>query len=228
MELSKRLAAVAAMVKEKTIADIGTDHGYLPIYLVKEKSADRVIACDINKGPLSKAAENVSLAELENKIELRLASGLDRISPGEAECITVSGMGGMLIISILENGGSVAASAKRLVLQPQKDIARVRKYLTDNGFRIDNENMLMEDNRFYTVISAVHGSEPPYAEAELMFGRRLIESRNQVLKAYIRERMAKISGIMTDIEKDGAESSVNRLHNLKHEHKLCEEVYRWL
>ena len=228
MELSKRLAAVAAMVQEKTIADIGTDHGYLPIYLVKNKSADKVIACDINKGPLSKAEENISLAGLSGSIETRLAPGLDKISPGEAECITISGMGGMLIISILENGSAVVKTVTRLVLQPQKDISRVRQYIAHIGFRIDNEIMLTEDDRFYTVISAVPGSEPPYTEAELMFGRHLIEKKDPCLKAYIEYRMSKLSNIMTAIEKDGTETAVNRLQNLKHEHKLCEEVYKWL
>ena len=228
MELSKRLAAVAAMVQEKTIADIGTDHGYLPIYLVKNKSADRVIACDINKGPLTKAEENISLAGLNSKIETRLAPGLDKISPGEAECITISGMGGMLIISILENGKPTVKAAARLVLQPQKDIPRVRQYIARIGFRIDNETMLTEDDRFYTVISAVPGSEPAYTESELMFGRRLIEKKDPCLKAYIEYRMSKLSKIMTAIEKDGTETAVNRLQNLKHEHKLCEEVYKWL
>lgn len=228
MELSKRLAAVASMVKEKTVADIGTDHGYLPIYLVKEKGVKHVIACDINKGPLSKAEENIAFYGLGDKIETRLAAGLDKVKPGEAECITISGMGGMLIISILEKGKETVKSVKRIVLQPQKDIKSVRKYILDNGFMIEREDMLSDDGRFYTVISAVKGTDSPYTEEELMFGRRLIENKNVFLKAYLAERIEKTSKIITGIEKSGSEQSESRLQNLKYEYNLCEEVYKWL
>lgn len=227
MELSKRLNAVAQMVKEETVADIGTDHGYLPIYLVSEKGLKRVIACDVNKGPLNKAKENINERGLSDYIETRLGNGLEKVKPYECECITISGMGGMLVISILENGFETVKSAKRLVLQPQHDIPRVREYVLKNGFKIEDEKMLVEDGKTYTVINAVKGEEAPYSEAELAFGRVLIKRKDRELYSYIVRRKEKLEKIMENIREKGDLES-DRFKELEREHSLCGEVLKWL
>ncbi len=227
MELSKRLKAIADMVEEESAADIGTDHGYLPIYLVKEKGLKRVIACDVNKGPLKKADENISAYGVGEFIETRLSDGLEKVAPGEADCITISGMGGMLIIKILEEGAQTVKSAKHLILQPQHDIPRVREYIMKNGFRIDKEDMLIDEGKFYTVISAVKGEDEPYSEIELMFGRKLIETKNVYLKKYLDYRIRKLEDIAEKIEK-GSPSGSDKLKNILKEHRICKEVSEWL
>lgn len=227
MELSKRLNAIAQMVKEETVADIGTDHGYLPIYLVSEKGLKKVIACDINQGPLNKAKENINERGLSDYIETRLGNGLEKVEPNECECITISGMGGMLVINILEEGKDVVESVKRLVLQPQHDIPKVREYVLKNGFKIEDEKMLVEDGKTYTVINAVKGEEEPYSEAELVFGRVLIERKDKELSSYVIRRKEKLEKIMENIKEKGDLKS-DRFKELERERNLCGEVMKWL
>ena len=227
MELSKRLKAIADMVEEKTSADIGTDHGYLPIYLVKEKGLEKVIACDVNKGPLKKADENILAYNVGDRIETRLGNGLEKVKPGEAECITISGMGGMLIISILKEGLETVKEAKHLILQPQHDIPKVREYIMSIGFMIDKEDMLIDEGKYYTIISAVKGEDTPYNDEELMFGRKLIETKNIYLKKYLEYRMKKLEMIAAKI-KDGGSENNDRLKDIYEEHRLCKEVEKWL
>ncbi len=227
MELSKRLSTVAAMVKETSSADIGTDHGYLPIYLIKEKGLKKVIACDINKGPIKTAEENIKSFGVSDFIETRLGNGLEKVKPNEVECITISGMGGMLIISILENGIDTVKTAKRLVLSPQHDIPKVRQYIFDIGFKIEDEEMVFEDGKYYTIINAVKGADAPYDEKELMFGRKLIEKKSTVLKNYVEFQIKKIEKILGKIEKNSGMYS-ERANELSLEHKLCKEVLEWL
>ena len=136
MELSKRLYAVAALVTEgASVADVGTDHGYIPIYLIQEKIASRVIAMDINKGPLERARDTYSEEQgLSDRIETRLSDGTQALVPGEADTLITAGMGGGLVIHILEDGKEVISQMKTCILQPQSEIDKVRRYLTQEQF----------------------------------------------------------------------------------------------
>ena len=126
MEISQRLQAVAQFVTGPVVADIGTDHGYIPIYLVQTGKAKKVIAADVRPGPLARAREHIAQYGLNASIETRLGSGLSVLSPGEVQTVVVSGLGGMLLCSLLEEGAAVVASVKQLVLQPQLDVPAVR------------------------------------------------------------------------------------------------------
>ena len=130
MELSKRLAAVAALVDAGSRpADIGTDHAYIPIWLVEEGICQKAFAMDVGKGPLERAREHITGHGLGNYIETRLSDGLGALAPGEADCMIAAGMGGNLIIKILEEGCSVLEEMSTCILQPQSELAKVRKYL---------------------------------------------------------------------------------------------------
>ena len=130
MELSKRLYAVAGLVTEgASVADVGTDHGYVPIYLVINNIASKVIAMDINRGPLERARMHIIGHGLKGKIETRLSDGLKEIEPFEVEGMIAAGMGGGLVIKILEDSKEVVETLKFAVLQPQSEISKVRKYL---------------------------------------------------------------------------------------------------
>lgn len=134
MELSRRLYAVASLVTEgASVADIGTDHGYIPIYLVQKQIASKVIALDINGGPLERAKMHIIGHNLKGKIETRLSDGLQAVEPGEVDTIIAAGMGGGLIIRILEEGREVVDQLKACVLQPQSEIWKVRKFLAGSG-----------------------------------------------------------------------------------------------
>ena len=134
MELSKRLAAIAAMAEPgDRLADIGTDHGYLPIYLVEQNIAPSAIAMDVVEGPLARAFAHVREHGLEEKIVLRKSDGFEKLLPGEADAAVIAGMGGPLMIRILEEGKKTAESLKYLILSPQSDIPAVRRYLKSGG-----------------------------------------------------------------------------------------------
>ncbi len=156
IRLDKRLKMAADEVRPgKRIADIGTDHAYLPAYLIENGICPSAIAADIGKGPLENAKKVVSTSPLLNeKIELRLSDGLEKISPDEADDIVIAGMGGILIKDILTKAPWVKDEEKRLILQPMSHAEDVRRYLCENGFEIIKEKASNDSKHSYLVIVA--------------------------------------------------------------------------
>lgn len=186
MELSNRLAAVAGLVeKGAAVADIGTDHGYVPIFLVEHEIAGRVIATDVNKGPLERARTHIADCGLSDRIETRLSDGFKELKAGEADTIIAAGMGGGLIIRILDEGKDIVDSLTACILQPQSEIERVRKYLDSHGLVIEREDMVEEDGKFYPMMRAVHGRPEHYEEYEYVYGKKLLQMRHPVLKKFL-------------------------------------------
>jgi len=224
MEISYRLKTVADMVHEKKIADIGTDHGYVPIYLAKMGKIESAFACDINKGPLEKAESNIKANCLEEKIETRLGSGLMPITAGKTDCAVIAGMGGMLIIDILKASADVVNCLKQLVLQPQLDVDEVRKYIHSIGFKIEKEDFILDAGKYNTVISAVKGEEKYDTEADYIFGKINIENKNAVLKEFIEKKIVTNSRILENIEKNGTGGNEEKTEEIMKDNKLCREV----
>ena len=161
MELSKRLTAVAGLVTEgASVADIGTDHGYIPIHLIEQGLSPKVIAMDINKGPLERARIHIAGYGMSDRIETRLSDGLAVVEPGEVDEIIVAGMGGGLVIHILEEGKEVVRRLKGCILQPQSEIQKVREYLVEHGFVFEAEDMVEEDGKYYPMMRVI----PPKTE----------------------------------------------------------------
>jgi len=139
----------------KKVADIGTDHAYLPAYLIENNICPSAIAADIGKGPLENAKKVVSTSPLlSEKIQLRLSNGLEKISPDEADDIVIAGMGGILISEILTKAPWVKNENKRLILQPMSHAEDVRKYLCENGFEIIKEKASTDGKHNYIIIVA--------------------------------------------------------------------------
>ena len=222
MELSKRLAAVAGLVTEgASVADIGTDHGYVPIYLVKQGIAVKAIAMDINRGPLERARMHIVGYGLKGKIETRLSDGLENLAAGEADTIIAAGMGGSLVIKILEEGKDVVAGLDACILQPQSEIKKVREYLREHSLVIEAEDMVEEDYKFYPMMRVVHGMPEEYEEYELLYGKKLLEARHPVLRQYLlRERDIQESIVRQLLPKKGSRSAEKRLSEMEHEIEL--------
>lgn len=193
MELSKRLQAVADLVNVgDTVADVGTDHGYIPIYLMQTNKCKRAIALDINKGPLLRAKEHICEYHLEECIETRLSDGVGNLKPGECDCVVIAGMGGALMIKILEEGKSIFRSLKEFVLAPQSELSKVRRYLYENEYCIVKENMVLDEGKFYTMFRVVNAKMEEYNKVEMQYGKLLLEQKNEVLKAFLmKEQSAK-------------------------------------
>lgn len=173
------------------VADIGCDHAYVSIYLMKQGIASHVIAMDINKGPLERAKENIQKYGLSDKIETRLSNGAEKLAAGEVDTIFIAGMGGALIRNILSARMDVIESCKELILSPQSEIYLVRMYLKEIGFCIVEENMLIEDGKYYTTIRAVKGEEKATTLVDYYFGHCLLTQKNPVLEQYLRMELQK-------------------------------------
>lgn len=200
MMISKRLLAVAGLVtKGYVVADIGTDHGYVPIYLVKNNICPKAYAMDINEGPLKTAAENVAGEGLQEKITVCLADGMEALRPEQADSVIIAGMGGELIVQILRKS-KVNDFVKEFILSPHKNPEVLRSYLSQNHFCVTDEVMLKEGGKYYTVMKVRHGTERPYDTAELLYGRKLIEHRDLVLMEYLKEQERKFSQIYANAQ----------------------------
>lgn len=158
--LSERLRTVAGMVTVgNVVCDVGCDHGFVPIYLVQQGISPRVLAMDLREGPLRAAREHVAAYGLEGQIETRLSDGLHNFKKDEADTLICAGMGGGLMMRILTDDREKTASFRELVLQPQSEIEKFRGFLRDSGYRIQDEEILEEDGKFYQVIRAMGGRD---------------------------------------------------------------------
>lgn len=155
-QLKNRLYTVSTLVpRGARVADIGTDHGHLPIYLIQQGISPFCLACDIKEKPLECAKANIEISHTQN-IETRLGAGLSPVSPDEADCITIAGMGGEVISGILDDTPWVKDGRFTLILQPMTSADTLRKYLCENGFSIESETACEENRKIYTVIKAVY------------------------------------------------------------------------
>lgn len=155
MNLDKRLSAVAALLRDgKRLADIGTDHAYLPVAQVAAGKCPAAIASDIGQGPLEAARHTVTAAGMQDAIDLRLGDGLATVAPHEAEDIAIAGMGGETIVAILQAASWIKDPALRLVLQPMTRAEELRRWLLTNGFTIVEEHLVEDGRHLYPVLAA--------------------------------------------------------------------------
>jgi len=186
VKLSQRLFNVSELITPGlTVADVGTDHGFLAIYLCQQKIAKAVIASDVKTGPLQKAADNIELAGLSEVIDLRLSDGLKMYEAGEVDSIVMAGMGGNLIIDLISESREVCEAAKELILSPQSDVSRVRHFLQNNGYMIISESMVFEEGKFYPMMKAIHQEQNWDREIDFIYGKILLREENPVLHEYL-------------------------------------------
>ena len=179
--LSKRLATVASFVEQgTTLADIGSDHAYLPCYLVKAGKIPKAIAGEVVKGPFESAVRNVRKKGLADKITVRLGNGLEVIHESDGvDTITIAGMGGPLIASILNDGKEKLHNVKRIITQPNIHALSIREWALQNGWKIVDEQILKEDNKIYEIIVLEKG-QGTYNELEMMVGPYLLERKSDI------------------------------------------------
>ena len=242
LELGIRLSAVAGMVhKGNCIADIGCDHGFVSIALVQNRIADRVIACDINKGPLAHAQKNVEVCGLEEKIDLRLCDGFAQVTPGEADGAVIAGMGGPLGLRILYDGREVVRKMNQIIFQVQSKMALVRFILSEWGFRTEEEIMVSEDGKFYPIMRLIPPASKEFYEMQIpdfeafltaneaqlchassddicnyTYGKLLIESKSPALLIFLGKEEERLLSIVEKLE--GNEENKDRLK------EVCEEI----
>ena len=196
----------------ETVCDIGTDHAYIPVCLCLNNKCKKAIASDIKKGPVERAKKTVSLYGAQSQVEVRLGGGLETVSVCEADAIIIAGMGGLLIAQILEESENIAKSAKELILQPMTAIAELREFLNKNGYTINEEHIVREEEKLYTIMKVSVGKDIPYTEAELYLGKAVI--KNEHYEAYKISRLNKIDKQIAGLERSQNTQHRSRLNNL--------------
>lgn len=163
INISERLKCVAGLVnKGARVADIGTDHAYLPIYLVQNEISNKVYACDVRKEPLRRAKLHIDEYGLSDKITTQLCDGLKGINKGDVDTVTICGMGGKLMKNILKAGIDKLGDNTQLVLSAQSELRDFRKYLLETGIDIKSEHMLLEDGKYYFIFDCVYNTQDEY------------------------------------------------------------------
>lgn len=220
IELSKRMKMNADLVPQGcSLADIGCDHGYVSIYLAKEKRCHKIIAMDVKTGPMEIAERNIERFGLQQEISCRLSDGLTALAPKEVNAILVAGMGGMLICRILKAKPEVVRELNTLVLQAQSDWAALRRTIWSIGFRIEEEQMCVDAGKYYLAIRAVRGEEvKPYTEEELTYGRLLPQKGDEVYWQWLQTEKAKKEAVLLRLQKHETEVAENRIA------ELCQEL----
>ena len=229
MKLTDRLLKIASLVTEgKRVADIGTDHGYIPVYLLNQGKVPYAILADVNKGPLENARGEVRHNKLLDKVDLRLGSGIEVLVKGEVDEVIIAGMGGILISELLEAKLEVAHSVDKLILQPMQAQNELRKYLLNNGFEILDEVLVKEDFRIYEIIIAKYTGKNTVVSDEIYYevGTKLIENKDPLLNEFIDKKIYMYNSIIKKIEGKSSEGiekkikeskdSIEKLENLKH------------
>jgi len=229
VKLSARLACAARHVPAgSAVVDIGTDHAYLPVYLLENGIAGRVVAGEVRSGPYGIAAGAVRAAGLEDQIEVRLGDGLQIISPGEVNVVVLAGMGGRTICEILNSGRAVLDGLERLILQPMRDAPMVRRWLVENNWRMIDEEMVFEDNHYYVIIVAGPGREKITDSMALELGPRLLENRSPVFRRFLLKKRADIAAVLSELQTSrGARALAKRTRLWLEAEKIEEVLDHW-
>lgn len=231
VKLSSRLQIVYNMVpKCMTVADVGCDHGYLSISLLENNIAANAICMDVNKGPLDSAKANVKEAGLSDRTQFRLSNGLAGLSSDEADVVCICGMGGALIQRILDAGIDVARQVECLILEPQSEYKKLRQFLMDSGFIIDDENLCTEENKIYPIMKVHYGNGDKinYSEEQLEYGPIIIKNSPSLLKTLLQKNRREYLDIIAKLEKQLSGSSdtpiQTRIIELKHQLELIDRI----
>jgi tRNA (adenine22-N1)-methyltransferase len=229
-KLSARLQAVADFIpKGFKLADIGSDHAYLPCYVVKKGTVPFAIAGEVVEGPFQSALSQVTDEELSEQISVRKGNGLEVIKVNEVDCITIAGMGGALISSILESGKEKLSNVKRLILQPNISAKSIREWLLDNDWELVDEKILEEDGKIYEVLVAEKGNpHQPFnhdLHKGLLMGPFLMIEKNEVFKKKWLDEKKNWERILSQLaEANESEEVQSKIKELKVKITMVEEV----
>lgn len=234
VRLSNRLQMLADMVTPgNRLADVGCDHGYLSIELVRAGICPEAIAMDVREGPLAAARAHIAEYGLGGYISVRLSDGLAECGIGEADTCVCAGMGGKLMERILRQGMEKAVRMKELILQPQSELQQFRAFLREAGFTVTQEDAVLEEGKYYFAMKAVYehsgfvrqsrkqestcgdGEKMPRERLYDLYGQRLLEGRHPVLRQYLAGRQDYIRRLEEALETAGSRKAETRLEEIR-------------
>ncbi|QGP92566.1 tRNA (adenine(22)-N(1))-methyltransferase [Neomoorella glycerini] len=224
-----RLRAVAGMVPPGSrVADIGTDHAYLPLYLAGSDRCPLVIAVEAAPGPYQRALAAVAAAGLKGRVEVRLGDGLAPLQPGEVDTVTMAGLGALTQQRILAARPGVRQGLKRLVLQPQGEAGPLRRYLAATGWYLYNEELVYESGRYYIILAACQGASPSYSDLEWRIGPLLLQRRHPLLRDYLLHKMETLTAAVQQLAAGRGMRARERREDLSRQLAEIREVLAWL
>lgn len=227
-QLSHRLERVASFVpKHAVVADIGSDHAYLPCFLVSNGLADRAVAGEVVKGPYKSAKKQVAQKQLGERIAVRLASGLAAIEPTDGvTAVTIAGMGGPLIASILEQDKERLEGVERLILQPNVHARAIREWAVVHGWAIVDEEIIEENRKIYEIVVLEPAGEAVrFTEAQLLLGPKLMQERSGIFRSKWQREASQWKNIVASMEStEQTMDIIEKKHELVRKIKLVEEV----
>jgi len=236
IQLTPRLAAIANEIKKgETMADIGTDHGFLPVALWEQGVCPKVILADVNRGPLDKAKSNAAALYPDAQFDYRLGDGLQVLEPGEVDTVVIAGMGGTLMTEILEEDLEKTWTYKKLILQPRKDIGELRWWIYNHCMCITNEQLVRENKYIWPVLTV-----EPIEKAcignlgkeriEWEYPRRLLDFLNPLTEEYIRMKLnleEEILKNMLDGDQEG-QAVIHQQNRVRYMHDLLRDIKKAL
>lgn len=225
MELSSRLMKIAKMVDPcASIADVGTDHAFIPIYLVKNGICSSAIASDINEGPINKAKNNILFENLQNKIKCIKSEGLMHLLPYEIDCVVIAGMGGNLTRDIIEERPEVFKSLKFAILNPAQNVEILRKYIYKSGFDIIDEDLCIDENVFYEIIKVRYANHPKEIDSIYYeVSQVLLQKKHPLIGAFIERKLYQNKEILNAI-KENSPLAVKRRQEINIKIRKLEEL----
>lgn len=229
MNIGIRLNKVASMVEKcNSIVDVGTDHAYIPIYLVKNKVCNNAIASDISEGSLKKAENNIIFENLDDKVFCRLGRGLTTVKPYEVNCAIIAGIGGNLIIDILKESLPVFKSFDYAILQPMQHSEVLREYIYLSGYNIIDEEICIENDKFYEIIKVKYDNKPKNIESIYYeIGKKLIDKNHPLLKEFIQYKIDKYEKIYNYIN-EGTKLNLQKKREVEYKIFKLKELLRCL
>lgn len=208
VKLDPRLSSVAALVRQGSrVADIGTDHAYLPVFLLQTGVSPSAVAADLRKMPLENAKRTVEAYSLCEKITTVLSDGLDSIDPESCDDIVIAGMGGLLITELISRTLWLKNSRFRLVLQPMSHAEDLRRFLFENGFEIIEERCSQDGRHCYCAMAAEYKGEAFSFSPALPYIGKLAENRDEITAIYLQKQLSRLEKRCTALKNAAADNS---------------------
>ncbi len=225
MNIGKRLASIGSKVPSGCVlADIGTDHAYLPVWLLQKQRIKSAIAGDIAQGPCKAAKNTVAMYGMKDKVDVRCGSGLKVLRDNEADCIVIAGMGGSTIADILSADLAIAQQAAMLILQPMAGASSLRKWLCEHGWRLAEEDLVQEGGHLYEIIVAVRGNSCEYSEAEYEVGPCLMAKQHVLLPEQLQKLLTSYRKMLLNMEKSNLAKESEKYRQVTELLRQLEEI----
>lgn len=206
MAYSSRIVDIAKLVTTKRVADIGCDHGYLITYLLENGIVDFAIGADVNEGPLLNAKKNISAKGLNDKVELYISNGLEKIDGNDFDSVCIAGMGGALIATILEQSIDKLVN-KEIIVQPNNNSKSIRTLMQKNNYKVEFETLIEENGVIYEILKFVPGTQN-WDEFELEFGKFNLENKSE---KFVKLYSEKLETLMTHYDKASNKGNETKL-----------------